>query len=170
MKKKWAIIGGIVLVIIGILAQARKSSPSPVEEHTQVTTPARIIVQISGEVRCPGLYELNDGSRLHELITLAGGFTPNAEADAINLASTLQDGDHISVAKTTSTSNTSNLISINLATKEQLLELEGIGEAKAANIIAYRRDHGLFTKLEDLMKVSGISSLIYDKIKNKICL
>lgn len=170
MKKKWAIIGGVVLVIIGGLVQARKSSPSSTIEPIQETTRSRIIVQITGEVYRPGLYELNDGSRLHELVMLAGGFTPNAEADSINLASTLQDGDHISVAEMTKTSAANNLISINLATKEQLLELDGIGEAKATNIIAYRREHGLFTKLEDLMKVSGISSSVYDKIKNQICL
>jgi competence protein ComEA len=170
MKKKWAIIGGVLLVIIGAVLQFRKTSPSTTSEPIIETPPIRIIVQITGEVNRPGLYELNDGSRLHELITIAGGFTPNAKADSINLASTLQDGDHIMVSKATSSLNANGLISINQASKEELLQLQGIGEAKANNIIAYRNLHGPFAKLEDLMKVSGISSSIYDNIKNKICL
>ncbi len=74
------------------------------------------------------------------------------------------------VSKATSSLNTNGLISINQASKEELLQLQGIGEAKANNIIAYRNLHGPFSKLEDLMNVSGISSSIYDNIKNKICL
>ena len=60
------------------------------------------------------------------------------------------------------------LININTASKEELTSLSGIGDAKAENIIKYRIENGLFQNVEDLIKVSGISQNIYDKIKNSI--
>ena len=48
------------------------------------------------------------------------------------------------------------------------MTLSGIGEAKADAIIAYRNQNGLFTKLEDLINVSGISENVFNKIKDAI--
>lgn len=61
-----------------------------------------------------------------------------------------------------------NLISINKATKEELMTLTGIGESKAEEIIKYREEHGDFKKLEDIMNVSGIGEKAYSKIKDYI--
>lgn len=61
-----------------------------------------------------------------------------------------------------------NLISINKATKEELMTLIGIGESKAEEIIKYREEHGSFKKLEDIMNVSGIGEKAYSKIKDYI--
>jgi len=71
----------------------------------------------------------------------------------------------------TSSSNSQAIdkkVSINTATKEQLMDLSGIGESKAEAIITYRTNSGLFTKIEDIMNVSGIGESIFDKIKNSI--
>ena len=59
-------------------------------------------------------------------------------------------------------------ISINEARKEKLMELNGIGEAKATAIIEYRTTHGKFEKIEDIKNVNGISESLYEKIKNNI--
>ena len=59
-------------------------------------------------------------------------------------------------------------ISINKASKEELMELPGIGESKAKNIIEYREEFGEFEKLEDIMNVSGIGESAYSKIKEHI--
>lgn len=59
-------------------------------------------------------------------------------------------------------------ISINEASKEELMELPGIGESKAKNIIEYREEFGEFEKLEDIMNVSGIGESAYSKIKEHI--
>lgn len=59
-------------------------------------------------------------------------------------------------------------ININTADKDTLMTLNGIGESKASDIIEYRTTKGLFTKTEDIMNVSGISTTIYEKIKDNI--
>lgn len=66
--------------------------------------------------------------------------------------------------------NTSEKISINQATKEELMTLEGVGEAKAQSIIAYREENGPFEKLEDLLNVSGIGENLFATIKENITL
>lgn len=61
-----------------------------------------------------------------------------------------------------------NKININTAAKEQLIILDGIGDAKADAIIKYRDDNGLFKSIEDILNISGISKTIYEKIKDNI--
>lgn len=63
-----------------------------------------------------------------------------------------------------------NLISINTATKEELMTLTGIGEAKAIAIINYRNEHGLFNSIEDIKNVTGIGEKMFEKIKDFITL
>lgn len=64
----------------------------------------------------------------------------------------------------------STLVSINTATLEELMTLEGIGEAKAKSIIAYREEHGPYQAIEDLLNVSGIGESLLAKIKKNITL
>ncbi len=68
----------------------------------------------------------------------------------------------------TGTGVDTGLVDINSATKEQLCTLNGIGEAKAEAILAYRSEHGAFLKKEDIMKVAGIKQNGYEKIKDRI--
>lgn len=59
-------------------------------------------------------------------------------------------------------------VSINGATKEELMSLPGIGEAKAVAIIEYREKNGAFEKIEDIQNVSGIGESLFAKIKENI--
>lgn len=61
-----------------------------------------------------------------------------------------------------------SLINLNTATKEQLMTLPGIGEAKADAIIRYRTETGLFASTEDVMNISGIKNSVYEKIRDKV--
>lgn len=59
-------------------------------------------------------------------------------------------------------------ININTAAAEELISLSGIGEGRAADIIAYRKENGDFSCIEDMMKVSGIGEKTFEEIKERI--
>ena len=69
---------------------------------------------------------------------------------------------------TSSEENSNSLVSINTATKEELMTLNGIGEAKALNIIDYRNTNGEFKDINELKNVTGIGESIFEKIKDNI--
>lgn len=181
-----------------------------------------IVVQVSGSVAAPGVYELPLRARMQDAIAAAGGFAEDASADVLNLASALEDGQKIYVpkigeaeaahgisdqnddavddeeasaggsagaaggsgrsarshapsarshktSKSGSRSNKKSLpahsVSLNRANAEELSSLPGIGEATAKRIIADRRAHGRFKKVEDLCRVKGIGKKKLASIK-----
>ena len=145
-----------------------------------------VAVHIKGEVVNPGYYEVENDSRLNDVLTKAGGPTANADLDAVNLAMFLVDGEEIvipgksqngnktsqaeelSEAETKKGTDDSKLININTAEMFELCELDGIGESMAQRIIEYRNSNGKFKKIEDLMNVNGIGPAKFNNIKDKI--
>lgn len=136
-----------------------------------------ITVYICGAVVNEGVYTLVNGARVYEAIELAGGFTSDAVKEAVNLARQLADEEQIIVpteediisGKYNYENNDNNkLININYASKELLMTLPGIGEAKADSIIKYRENNGLFNNTEDIMNVNGIKGALYNNIKDLI--
>lgn len=130
-------------------------------------------VHICGEVAAPGVYEMEPGSRIYDVLLAAGGFTREADQEAVNLAGEISDGLQIvipSAAETAGreTGGDSGLVNINTASKEELCTLPGIGESRAADIISYRETNGPFQTREDIMKVNGIKTSVYEKIKDSI--
>ena len=69
---------------------------------------------------------------------------------------------------TMETKITDGRVNINTAGAEELMTLPGVGEAKAADIIAYREANGGFSSPEDIMQVSGIKDAMFQKIRDKI--
>lgn len=144
-------------------------------------------VHIDGEVNKPGVYELEEGSRIFQAVEMAGGFTDEAVTSYLNLAQKIADGMKIVVPSREelesamyegvigvsgvteeSTPGSDGKININTADKETLMTLRGIGEAKAEDIIRYRREHGPFGTIEDIMNISGIKEAAFEKIKDHI--
>ena len=134
-----------------------------------------IYVHICGEVIKPGVYQMPEGSRVYELLALAGGATADGVPDAVNLADVLADGERIVIPteeevyliKEPNGAET-GLINLNTATLQQLMTLPGIGEGKAADIIRYRESNGAFKDISDIMKISGIKDALFQKIQSLI--
>lgn len=59
-------------------------------------------------------------------------------------------------------------VNINTDNVQELIQLDGIGETMAKRIITYRKEHGDFEVVEDLMRVSGIGTKKFDNIKDNI--
>lgn len=158
-----------------------------------------IYVYVCGQVRTPGVYILDEGSRLFEAVDMAGGVLPEGDLTRINLASLLADGQKVYIpsaaeAETIQDADlmreadmtrdaedeptgaddgrnlTEQRVNINSASKETLMTLPGIGEAKADAILAYRQAEGDFESLEALMNVPGIKEGVFAKIKDRIAI
>lgn len=149
------------------------------EATANETEAVMLVVDISGCVNEPGVYEILDGTRLHQVIEQAGGLTKDADIDAINQAELVTDGQKILIpAKTESgTDNASaaaqpvqnGKININQADSIALQEIPGVGPATADKIIQYREANGKFQSIEDIKNVSGIGNKTFEKMKDKIC-
>lgn len=163
------------------------------ETAAETSAAAGCYVHICGEVAAPGVYEMEEGSRVFQVVERAGGFTEQAASQYLNMAQTVSDGMKIvvpaldalgqeeqygsslgvSVTEGTGLSGSGTAgakakVNLNTASKEELMTLKGIGEAKADDIIAYRESHGGFQKIEDIMKISGIKNAAFEKIKDDI--
>lgn len=135
--------------------------------------PMKICVYIVGEVNLPGVFEVDYGMRIHEVIELAGGITEIADVSRINLAKILEDEEKITVPKKVVISKdleneSDGLININSASAEKLSTLDGIGKSTAEKIVRYREENGYFNSIEDIMNVSGIGESKFNVIKDDI--
>ncbi len=137
-----------------------------------------IAVYVIGCVKNPGVYYLDSGSRLYQLLDLCGGVTQDADVSSLNLSKKLSDSDMINIlAKKDETENIENeennlekdKININTATLEELKTLDGIGEQTAQKIINYRKEQS-FQSIEDIMNVPGIGESKFLNIENDICI
>ncbi|MFV0440093.1 MAG: helix-hairpin-helix domain-containing protein [Lachnospirales bacterium] len=135
-----------------------------------------VTVYIAGEITKPDVYELPEGSRIDDLVNLAGGFTDSAYIKDINLAKKLYDEDYIYIYSNEeitsptyeSLENGELLVNINLATKDELMRINGIGEVTAQNIISYREEIDRFSDIEEIKNISGIGDKTFDKLKDYI--
>lgn len=155
--------------------------PQEVEDKTTVSTV--IYVDVKGEVHHPGVYQMKAENRVKDLIEAAGGFTPSADDQKLNLAQLLEDQMVIVVPKKGEEVNSElaqtptphkkevekeGKVNINTATVEELKTLKGIGEKKAEAIIEYRKQNGSFKNKEELMKVRGIGKKLYESFEERV--
>ena len=154
-----------------------------------VSAPTEIVVYITGAVVNPGVYPATSDQRLHDVVTLAGGPTDDADLASINLAARLADAGHYKIPsvddmapdapalgeakiagrETLPTANPCAApININTAAAECLETLPGIGTVRAESIVAHREQMGPFAAAEDIKAVSGIGDGIYRRIADMI--
>ena len=151
----------------------------------QSTSAPTVYVHICGAVERPGVYQVEEGSRVYQVVEEAGGFLEEAAPDYLNMADAVSDGMKLVVpyadeleagqaygetgqaAAGVSASGPAK-ININTADKAALMTLKGIGESRAEDIIRYREQNGGFQKIEDIMNVSGIKDASFEKIRDDI--
>ncbi|HEL0002770.1 TPA: helix-hairpin-helix domain-containing protein [Streptococcus equi subsp. zooepidemicus] len=165
----------------------QSEKPAQLEASEQEIAAEDIVVDIKGAVHKEGVYKLAKGSRITDLIELAGGLTDQADKNAINLAEKLSDekviyvaklGENISVIKGSSAEaqsasadhQKSEKVHLNRASLADLQSIPGIGAKRAQDIIDVRESLGGFKSLEDLRKVSGIGAKTLEKLKHEISL
>ncbi|WKF67038.1 helix-hairpin-helix domain-containing protein [Streptococcus equi] len=165
----------------------QSEKPAQLEASEQEIAAEDIIVDIKGAVHKEGVYKLAKGSRITDLIELAGGLTEQADKNAINLAEKLSDekviyvaklGENISVIKELSSETQSasvdhqkpEKVHLNRASLADLQRISGIGAKRAQDIIDVRESLGGFKSLEDLRKVPGIGAKTLEKLKHDISL
>lgn len=149
-----------------------ESTDSEKEEQPQ----EKIFVYVCGAVERPGVYELDPNQRVCDALKAAGGLTGDAAQEALNQAEPLSDGQMIRVLTTQEEQQSkeqaqeaeSGLVNLNTADADTLMRLPGIGASKAEAILAYRKEHGGFQSIEELMQISGIKEGVYNKIKASI--
>lgn len=158
-----------------------------VESETQNEKPEQeekslqewIYVDVCGAVRNPGVYRIEAGSRVFQVLEQAGGCTEEASLETVNQADLLTDGQKIRIYTKEEAGQMEkklqeedplldDRVDINRAGKEELMTLTGVGETRAQAILAYRETHGSFSSVEELMQVEGIKEKTYEKLKDQI--
>lgn len=178
------IVGGVIFLV------ARRPAGESISLGATPTFPP-VVVHVAGAVSRPGVYSLAPASRVSAALEAAGGALEYADLQLLNLAAPLRDGDRVWVpAQVTPTPSPEpgqtpqptprpvkvtlvppspeHPLNINTATLEQFDLLPGIGSIKADAILAYRAANGPFLRIDDLLKVEGITPAVFAKIKDLV--
>ncbi len=150
-----------------------------------------IYIHICGAVKNPDVYEVESGTRLVDVIKLAGGLAKDAAGDYVNQAAKVDDGQKVYIptkeevknlqtnvlsgdinqlasdnvtSKSGGTDAKGGKVNINTASAEELMTLPGIGESKAESIMVYRQEHNGFKTIEEIKNINGIKDSVYNKI------
>ena len=151
-----------------------------------------VVVHVTGAVIRPGVVTLGEGSRVNDAISAAGGVSPDADTQQLNLARVLTDGEQIRVprigevlpdpapqsgAAATPGAGTdpgkpgagsaSGTVNINTASASDLEKLPGIGPALAQRIVEYRDSHGPFASVDALTDVPGIGKAKLEALREQ---
>ncbi len=158
------VIGGMLTIVaiifcIGLFSQETEALEP--ELIAMLPTPIPdIVVDVKGNVMNPGVYTLPGGSRVQDAVTAAGGFVSEENGETVNLAKTLIDGEMIVIGR--------NKVNLNTADQAELETLPNIGEILAVRIIEYRKEHGAFYSIEEIMEVQGIGEGKFEDLQDLI--
>ncbi|QIK71098.1 hypothetical protein G7070_00845 [Propioniciclava coleopterorum] len=155
---------------------ASASAPGPTSSPSPAPT---LRVHVVGAVAHPGVVSLPEGARVEDAIAAAGGLLPEAKPGDLNLAEVIADGAQVAVGDAgrpggevragtggggAAPGTPGAKLDLNRATAEQLEALPGVGPVTAAGIMAWRAEHGRFTRVEELQEVDGIGAKTLEKL------
>ncbi|RLC70623.1 MAG: competence protein ComEA [Chloroflexi bacterium] len=149
----------------GGLLLYRQLSPGQALEISFSSPSPGLVVQISGEVAQPGVYELPAGSRVGDLIAAAQGLTSQADERTLNLAQRLRDGDHVHVYRR---GEVPQRVNLNTAPDWLLEALPKIGPKTAQKIIESRQMEGPFRSPRELVERKLVSESVFQAIRELI--
>lgn len=174
----------LVLLALGSGLSVWRSKPRPVsvEGPTAAAGEKRpqLTVHVAGAVARPGLYEMDERSRVADAIEKAGGPVPGASLDQLNLAQRLKDGQKVFVptpqpataagagTQAQAAGEQGGLVNINTAGEGELETLPGVGPALAARIVEYRGRKGQFSSVDELDNVEGIGPTKLESMKDLV--
>lgn len=133
-------------------------------------------INLSYEIKNHDVIYIYTNSEVKKIIIQEECICPEVEISKCENSSIITNSSDMIVENSTANNDNtvskeensvSSKININTATLEELMTLNGVGEAKALAIIEYRNTNK-FTKIEDLMNVSGIGEALYNKVKDSI--
>lgn len=198
------ILGALVIIAIaGGIFLALRQPPSAniaVVSLTPTLAPAAAVptpqphvgVYISGEVVNPGVYIVNEGSRLADIILIAGGAAADADLTAVNLAAVLRDEQHWHIPKRIPDATPlagglaasggepaavdgaspnrppNGKVDLNTADVDILKSLPGIGDTRARAIVSHRELNGAFPSVDALLDVNGIGIGTLEALRNLV--
>jgi competence protein ComEA len=169
----------------GGAAPARAAAPKTSSVRVEASGSGTAVVQVAGAVRRPGVYRLRADRRVDDAVREAGGPTAKADLAGVNLAAKVSDGQQVIVpaagaadgAGTTAApagvaggagAAPGQKLNLNMATPEQLDQLDGVGPATAQKIVAYRQAHGGFRSVTELDQVPGIGEKKLAALKDRL--
>jgi len=160
-RNKYWIVTSILLIAISIVASiiawSRYQPSQPIEIKLAPQPEITGEITVSGNINNPGCYPFTTEDSIADIILAAGGTTDGTDLSRITVTIP-QKGEQTTPQK----------VNLNRADAWLLEALPGIGESRAQAIIEYREKNGRFRHITDLLKVEGIGSVTYEKIKHLI--
>jgi competence protein ComEA len=154
LNRYWTLIIILLVVIIaigGTVVWSRYSGSQPIEIYISSEQEWQGGIYVGGAVNNPGIYPLEAGDSVADIIQAAGGTASNADLSSLKIYIP-RLGEEIQPQK----------IDLNRAEAWLLEVLPGIGEVRAQAIIDYRHQNGPFRNINELTKVEGIGITIYE--------
>lgn len=154
----------VITLILNLFFWPKKEVEEKV--NNVVNYPIAFNVELEGEVVFPGIYTLYANTSLRTVIEYAGGFTINANQSSINLNEIITKSRKIIVLskEITNEPTINTLVNLNTANLKELLSVPNVTEKRAANIIIYREQYGLFKSVDELINVKYIGEVVFEKI------
>jgi competence protein ComEA len=169
------------------------SSPPPAPTAPPAVPAPGVFVHVLGAVANPGVFEVQEGARVLDVVAAAGGLLPAADEAGLNLARFVVDGEQLYVpaqgevapgppatgatgkagaaggsAVLPGQGQGSTKVNLNTATVADLDTLPRIGPAMAQRILDYRVAEGRFASVDDLRNVTGIGEKTFAALKDLV--